>query len=52
MIMHDHWQTLEIADRIMPMQRGTIPREQDPASTSVVALMAIARRDYRSARAG
>ncbi len=52
MIMHNYAQTLEIADRIMLMQRGTITYEKDAASTSVVELMEIVRQEYRSVRAG
>ncbi len=51
MIMHNYAQTLEIADRIMLMQRGRVTFESPAASTSVVALMEIVRREYRSMRA-
>ncbi len=50
MIMHNYAQTLEIADRIMLMQRGTVTYESDAASTSVTELMEIVRREYRAAR--
>jgi len=50
MIMHNYAQTLEIADRIMLMQRGTVTYESNAASTSVTELMEIVRREYRAAR--
>jgi ABC-type sugar transport system ATPase subunit len=49
MIMHNYAQTLEIADRIVLMQRGRITYERDTAATSVPELMDIVRREYRSA---
>ncbi|HSU06753.1 MAG TPA: ATP-binding cassette domain-containing protein [Acetobacteraceae bacterium] len=52
MIMHNYAQTLEIADRIILMQRGRITYEKDAAATSVEELMEIVRREYRVARAG
>jgi simple sugar transport system ATP-binding protein len=52
MIMHNYAQTLEIADRIVLMQRGRITYENDTAATSVPELMEIVRREYRAARAG
>jgi ABC-type sugar transport system ATPase subunit len=52
MIMHNYAQTLEIADRIVLMQRGRITYENDTAATSVAELMEIVRREYRTARAG
>jgi simple sugar transport system ATP-binding protein len=52
MIMHNYAQALEIADRIMLMQRGRVTYENDAGSTSVAELMDIVRRDYRSAREG
>ena len=51
MIMHNYAQTLEIADRIMRMQRGGVTYEKEAASTSVPELMDIVRREYRSLRA-
>ena len=51
MIMHNYAQTLEIADRIMLMQRGGVTYEKDAASTSVPELMDIVRREYRALRA-
>ena len=52
MIMHNYAQTLEIADRIILMQRGRITYERDAAATSVAELMDIVRREYRAAKAG
>jgi ABC-type sugar transport system ATPase subunit len=52
MIMHNYAQTLEIADRIMLMQRGRVTYESAAADTSVAALMEIVRREYREMRAG
>ena len=51
MIMHNYAQTLEIADRIMLMQRGTVTYESRAAETSVPELMEIVRREYRAMRA-
>ncbi len=51
MIMHNYAQTLEIADRIMLMQRGRVTYESAAASTSVAELMDIVRREYRAMRA-
>ena len=51
MIMHNYAQTLEIADRIMLMQRGTVTYENHARSTSVSELMEIVRREYRTLRA-
>ncbi len=51
MIMHNYAQTLEIADRIMLMQRGRVTYENAAASTSVAELMEIVRREYRAMRA-
>jgi ABC-type sugar transport system ATPase subunit len=50
MIMHNYAQTLEIADRIMLMQRGRVTYENDAATTSVEELMEIVRREYRALR--
>jgi simple sugar transport system ATP-binding protein len=52
MIMHNYAQTLDIADRIMLMQRGRVTYEKEAASTSVAELMEIVRREYREMRAG
>ncbi len=51
MIMHNYAQTLEIADRIVLMQRGRVTYESPAASTSVAELMDIVRREYRAMRA-
>lgn len=51
MIMHNYAQTLEIADRVMLMQRGRVTYESHSAATSVVELMEIVRREYREMRA-
>jgi len=51
MIMHNYAQTLDIADRIMLMQRGRVTYEQKSALTSVSELMDIVRREYRAMRA-
>jgi ABC-type sugar transport system ATPase subunit len=51
MIMHNYAQTLDIADRIMLMQRGRVTYEQHSANTSVAELMDIVRREYRAMRA-
>jgi ABC-type sugar transport system ATPase subunit len=50
MIMHNYAQTLEIADRVMLMQRGTVTYENRAQSTSVTELMDIVRREYRAIR--
>ena len=42
---------LDIADRIMLMQRGRVTFEQHSAQTSVPELMDIVRREYRAMRA-
>ncbi|EDZ99549.1 ABC transporter related [Burkholderia sp. H160] len=52
MIMHNYAQTLDIADRIMLMQRGRVTYEQQSALTSVAELMNIVQREYRAMRAG
>lgn len=52
MIMHNYAQTLEIADRIMLMQRGQVTYENQARSTSVAELMEIVRREYRALREG
>jgi len=52
MIMHNYAQTLDIADRIMLMQRGQVTYENHAKSTSVEELMGIVRREYRALRAG
>ncbi|MCF3946394.1 ATP-binding cassette domain-containing protein [Acidiphilium sp. AL] len=50
MIMHNYAQTLEIADRVMMMQRGTVTFEGAAKDTSVEALLEIVRREYRAMR--
>ncbi len=52
MIMHNYAQTLDIADRIMLMQRGRVTYESAARSTSVSELMDIVRREYRAMRGG
>jgi ABC-type sugar transport system ATPase subunit len=52
MIMHNYAQTLDIADRIMLMQRGRVTYEQQSALTSVAELMNIVQREYRAMRGG
>jgi simple sugar transport system ATP-binding protein len=49
-IMHNYAQMLEIADRIMLMQRGRVTYESHSAATSVAELMEIIRREYRELR--
>ncbi|CAB3790347.1 ATP-binding cassette domain-containing protein [Pararobbsia alpina] len=50
MIMHNYAQTLDIADRVILMQRGRVTYQQDTANTSVTELMEIVRREYRAMR--
>jgi ABC-type sugar transport system ATPase subunit len=50
MIMHNYAQTLDVADRIILMQRGRITYESEAAHTSVPELMEIVRREYREVR--
>ena len=50
MIMHNYAQTLDIADRIVLMQRGRITYENHAAHTSVAELMEIVQREYRALR--
>jgi simple sugar transport system ATP-binding protein len=52
MIMHNYAQTLEIADRVMLMQRGKVTYENHTEATSVAELMEIVRREYRALRGG
>jgi simple sugar transport system ATP-binding protein len=49
-ILHNYAQALEIADRIMLMQRGQVTYESHSAATSVNELMEIVRREYREMR--
>lgn len=50
MIMHNYAQTLDIADRVMLMQRGRVTYEKEAQNTSVAELMEIVRREYRAMR--
>lgn len=50
MIMHNYAQTLDIAHRVMLMQRGRVTYQREAASTSVEELMDIVRREYRAMR--
>ncbi|MEM5383570.1 ATP-binding cassette domain-containing protein [Paraburkholderia phymatum] len=50
MIMHNYAQTLDIADRVMLMQRGRVTYQRETVSTSVAELMDIVRREYRAMR--
>jgi simple sugar transport system ATP-binding protein len=47
MIAHNYVQTLDVADRIMMIQRGTCTFEGHSANTSVPELLEIVRREYR-----
>ncbi len=51
MIMHNYAQTLDIADRIILMQRGRVTYESEAKNTSVPELMSIVQREYRAMRA-
>lgn len=48
MIAHNYMQTLEVADRIMMVQRGTCTFEGRSVDTSVSQLLEIVRREYRA----
>jgi simple sugar transport system ATP-binding protein len=50
MIMHNYAQTLDIADRVMLMQRGRVTYQREAEHTSVAELMDIVRREYRAMR--
>ncbi|WP_239002783.1 hypothetical protein [Rhodovastum atsumiense] len=52
MIMYNDAQTLEIADRIMLVQRGTVTYERGAQETSVEELLSVVRREYQALRAG
>jgi ABC-type sugar transport system ATPase subunit len=52
MIMHNYAQTLDIADRIMLMQHGTVTLERRAADTSVEELLTIVRKEYQARKAG
>ncbi len=47
MIAHNYVQTLDVADRIMMIQRGTCTFEGRSADTSAAELLEIVRREYR-----
>jgi simple sugar transport system ATP-binding protein len=47
MIAHNYMQTLDVADRVMMVQRGTCTFEGHSANTSVSELLEIVRREYR-----
>lgn len=47
MIAHNYMQTLDVADRVMMVQRGTCTFEGHSANTSVPELLEIVRREYR-----
>ena len=48
MVMHNYAQTLDLADRIILMQHGTITYERRTAETSVEELLSIVRREYQA----
>ena len=50
MIVHNYAQTLDVADRIVLMQRGRITYESEAAKTSVPELVEIVRREHREMR--
>ena len=50
LIVHNYAQTLDIADRVMLMQRGHVTYQRESASTSVAELMEIVRREYQAMR--
>jgi simple sugar transport system ATP-binding protein len=47
MIAHNYMQTLDVADRVMMVQRGTCTFEGHSANTTVPELLEIVRREYR-----
>jgi len=47
MIMHNYAQTLDIADRIILMQRGRVTYQNHAHATSVPELMEIVKREYK-----
>ncbi|MDE2239593.1 MAG: sugar ABC transporter ATP-binding protein [Rhodospirillales bacterium] len=49
MIAHNYAQTLDVADRVMMVQRGTCTFEGYSAGTSVMQLLEIVKREYRAA---
>ena len=48
MIAHNYMQTLDVANRVMMIQRGTCTFEGHSANTSVSELLDIVRREYRN----
>ena len=50
MIAHNYAQTLEVCDRVMLMQHGTVTYESATAETSPAELLDIVRREYREIR--
>ena len=50
MIAHNYAQTLEVCDRVMLMQHGTVTYESHTAETSPAELLEIVRREYREMR--
>jgi ABC-type transporter Mla maintaining outer membrane lipid asymmetry ATPase subunit MlaF len=51
MIAHNYAQTLDVADRVMMIQRGTCTFEGRSAETSAAELFDIVRREYQQNRA-
>lgn len=49
MIAHNYAQTLDVADKVMMVQRGTCTFEGRSADTSVLELLDIVKREYRAA---
>jgi simple sugar transport system ATP-binding protein len=49
MIAHNYAQTLDVADKVMMVQRGTCTFEGRAADTSVLELLDIVKREYRAA---
>ncbi len=52
MIAHNYAQTLEVCDRVMLMQHGSVTYESHAAETSPAELLEIVRREYREMRGG
>ena len=52
MIAHNYAQTLEVCDRVMLMQHGTVTYESHAAEPSPAELLQIVRREYREMRGG
>ncbi|WP_019936787.1 ATP-binding cassette domain-containing protein [Bordetella sp. FB-8] len=49
MIAHNYAQTLDVADHVMMVQRGTCTYEGRSADTSVLELLDVVKREYRAA---